>query len=264
MLRIGELAELAGISTRAIRHYHRLGLLPEPARAPGGYRTYQLRDAVLLLRIRRLVELGLRLDQAAEVLIDDEGRDIREILTELDADLAEQQRRIGLRRGRIAELLANASVANFSTQLVEVLSDLDRVTASQPGVTRERLITALFELLAGEVSPGEVRGYHAVFAEAEFTERTHQLSVRFDALRGRSPDDPAVAELADAVAELGQEVARLIPEHVRNAPVGGSRQRDFVRAAAAGLDPAQAHCFELLLARLRRSWGPGATENPPW
>ena len=261
MLRIGELAELAGISTRAIRHYHRLGLLPEPERAPGGYRAYQLRDAVLLLRIRRLVELGLSLDQAAEILVDDQGRDIREILTELDADLAEQQRRIGQRRTHIAELLANASASNFSAQLVEVLTDLDRVTASQPGVTRERLITALFELLSGEVSPGEAKGYHAVFAEAEFTERTHQLSIRFDALRGRSPQDPAVAALADAVAELGQEVARLIPEHVRNAPVGGSRQRDFMRSVSAGLDPAQAHCFELMLARLRQSWGP---ENPPW
>jgi DNA-binding transcriptional MerR regulator len=264
MLRIGELAELAGISTRAIRHYHRLGLLPEPARAPGGYRVYELRDAVLLLRIRRLVELGLSLEQAAEILVDDQGRDLREILSELDTDLAEAQRRIGARRQRIAELLANASASNFSAQLVEVLTDLDRVTAGQPGVTRERLITALFELLSGEVSPGELKGYHAVFAEAEFTERTHQLSVRFDALRGRSPEDPAVAELADAVAELGQEVARLIPEHVRNAPVGGSRQRDFVRAAAAGLDPAQAHCFELLLTRLRQSWGPGEARNPPW
>ena len=72
------------------------------------------------------------------------------------------------------------------------------------------MITALFELLAGEVTPGDLKGYHAVFAEAEFTERTQQLSVRFDALRGRSPDDPAVTELANAVAELGHEVARLI------------------------------------------------------
>ncbi|MBV9856444.1 MAG: MerR family DNA-binding transcriptional regulator, partial [Streptosporangiaceae bacterium] len=31
-MRIGELAGLAGVSTRAIRHYHQIGLLPEPAR----------------------------------------------------------------------------------------------------------------------------------------------------------------------------------------------------------------------------------------
>ena len=37
-MRIGELAGLVGISTRAIRHYHRVGPLPEPARTANGYR----------------------------------------------------------------------------------------------------------------------------------------------------------------------------------------------------------------------------------
>jgi hypothetical protein len=41
-----ELAGLLGISTRAIRHYHHVGLLPEPARKANGYREYSLRDAV--------------------------------------------------------------------------------------------------------------------------------------------------------------------------------------------------------------------------
>ncbi len=36
-MRIGEVAGLVGISTRAIRHYHHVGLLPEPARKANGY-----------------------------------------------------------------------------------------------------------------------------------------------------------------------------------------------------------------------------------
>jgi len=62
-MRIGELASLVGISTRAIRHYHDIGLLPEPARTANGYREYSLRDAVELARVRRLTELGLSLDE---------------------------------------------------------------------------------------------------------------------------------------------------------------------------------------------------------
>ena len=58
-MRIGEIAGLVGISTRAIRHYHRVGLLAEPARKANGYREYSLRDAVELARVRRLTELGL-------------------------------------------------------------------------------------------------------------------------------------------------------------------------------------------------------------
>jgi DNA-binding transcriptional MerR regulator len=49
-MRIGELAGLVGISTRAIRHYHHVGLLAEPARTANGYREYSLRDAVELAR----------------------------------------------------------------------------------------------------------------------------------------------------------------------------------------------------------------------
>jgi DNA-binding transcriptional MerR regulator len=78
-MRIGELAGLVGISTRAIRHYHRVGLLPEPARKANGYREYSLRDAVELARVRRLTELGLSLDEVGDVLAGDAGRDLVEI-----------------------------------------------------------------------------------------------------------------------------------------------------------------------------------------
>ncbi len=46
-MRIGEIAGIVGVSTRAVRHYHRIGLLPEPPRRANGYREYTLRDAVL-------------------------------------------------------------------------------------------------------------------------------------------------------------------------------------------------------------------------
>lgn len=67
-MRIGELATLVGVSTRTVRHYHHVGVLPEPARASNGYREYGLADAVLLVRARRLTELGLSLDEVADVL----------------------------------------------------------------------------------------------------------------------------------------------------------------------------------------------------
>jgi len=46
-MRIGELAAIAGVTTRTVRHYHRIGLLPEPERQSNGYREYSLRDAVV-------------------------------------------------------------------------------------------------------------------------------------------------------------------------------------------------------------------------
>src|SRR5512139_3626785 len=109
-MRIGELAALAGVTTRTVRHYHRLGLLPEPERLANGYRDYRLRDAVILARVRRLAELGLSLDDIREILAEDQGRDLREMLLELDADLAGQEATIRARRGRLAALLAEAEL----------------------------------------------------------------------------------------------------------------------------------------------------------
>ncbi|MEO3819403.1 MerR family transcriptional regulator [Plantactinospora sp. B24E8] len=114
-MRIGELAALVGVSTRAVRHYHHLGLLPEPHRLGNGYRAYRLRDAVLLARIRRLAELGLALDEIRDILGDAQGRELREVLEELDADLARQQEALATRRQRLATLLAEADLDVDST-----------------------------------------------------------------------------------------------------------------------------------------------------
>ncbi|GAA2887971.1 MerR family transcriptional regulator [Pseudonocardia halophobica] len=61
-MRIGELAERAGVSPRALRHYEELGLLPARRRA-NGYRTYGEEDLRALAEIRALVGLGLSLEE---------------------------------------------------------------------------------------------------------------------------------------------------------------------------------------------------------
>jgi Amidohydrolase family len=57
---------------------------------------------------RRLTELGLSLGEAGDVLAGDAGRDLVEILRELDADLARQEADLRQRRARLAELLRQA------------------------------------------------------------------------------------------------------------------------------------------------------------
>jgi DNA-binding transcriptional MerR regulator len=45
-LRIGEVAEVLGISANAVRYYHEAGLVPEPERSEGGYRLYGAREVL--------------------------------------------------------------------------------------------------------------------------------------------------------------------------------------------------------------------------
>lgn len=72
---IGELAALAGVSPRAIRHDHRVGVLPEPARSPSGYRLYDCDDVDRLLALRALADVGVSLKDAAH-----SGRDTKDRL----------------------------------------------------------------------------------------------------------------------------------------------------------------------------------------
>lgn len=66
-MRIGELSERAGVSTRTLRHYEELGLLPARRRA-NGYREYDEVDLRLLAEIRDLVERGFALEETRPFL----------------------------------------------------------------------------------------------------------------------------------------------------------------------------------------------------
>jgi DNA-binding transcriptional MerR regulator len=58
-LRIGELARLAGVTARTIRHYEQEGLLGTPVRTASGYRVYPSTALVEVAEIRRLRDVGL-------------------------------------------------------------------------------------------------------------------------------------------------------------------------------------------------------------
>ena len=50
----GEIAQLWGVTPKAIRHYQKVGLLAEPEHTEAGYRLYGAQELLRLQRIRRL------------------------------------------------------------------------------------------------------------------------------------------------------------------------------------------------------------------
>ncbi|MFV0463136.1 MAG: MerR family DNA-binding transcriptional regulator [Nostocoides sp.] len=66
-LSIGELAELTEVSTRTIRYYEELGILPEPTRTPGGTRRYPREYAFYVEGAKLLKQLGFGLEEIAEI-----------------------------------------------------------------------------------------------------------------------------------------------------------------------------------------------------
>jgi DNA-binding transcriptional MerR regulator len=110
MLTISQLAAYAGVTVRAVRHYHAKGLLPEPERDHSGYRRYDAAAVVELIRIKTLADAGVPLARVHELLIADDkefAAAVEDIDRRLRAEIRERQRH----RERIAQLAAGDSLA---------------------------------------------------------------------------------------------------------------------------------------------------------
>ncbi len=68
MLTVGQVAEAAGVSAKAVRLYEARGLLPPATCSAAGYRVFDESDVDPVRFIRRARSLGLSLDAAAEIL----------------------------------------------------------------------------------------------------------------------------------------------------------------------------------------------------
>lgn len=75
-MRIGVLADHAGVSTKTIRYYEAIGLLPSPPRTSNGYRHYSEADLTQLRFIRRAQAAGLSLE-AIHGILDDHFRGVQ-------------------------------------------------------------------------------------------------------------------------------------------------------------------------------------------
>ncbi|MEU0739305.1 MerR family transcriptional regulator [Streptomyces sp. NPDC006134] len=251
-MRIGELAGAVGVTTRTVRHYHHLGLLPEPERRPNGYRHYTLRHAVVLARIRRLTELGLGLAEVRDVLADDAGKDLEEVLTELDEDLARQEEALRARRARLRALLETEGGLPAEGPVSPELAALFAGTAhlpDSPMAAKDREIFAFLETTAPEQARQRMTSaLGEALGSPEAVARAGAAYALLDALADAAPDDPRVDEAARALA--GCVPPGLLPD-----PVALDHDDGFLRALYADFAPAQAEAFRRALEMVTRETG---------
>jgi DNA-binding transcriptional MerR regulator len=274
-MRIGELAALAGVSTRTVRHYHQLGLLPEPPRLANGYREYRLRDAVVLARVRRLAELGLALDEIRDVLAGEVSRPLREVIAELDADLARQQEAIAERRSRLAALLAEAGAdpestlhadSTLSPDIAAVLAGLSSSGSAFAQLDRDML--TLVSTAAAPEDRDRVLALIRPLTEPAALARAHALYARLDELAGADAGDPRVGPLAEDLAasipaEMAEALAASAPGEDPLAAAEQTGAAPWLRAMAGEVSPAQAEVFRLAITALsRRAVEPGRATQP--
>jgi DNA-binding transcriptional MerR regulator len=246
-MRIGELAEVVGVTTRTVRHYHHVGLLPEPERRANGYRDYTFRHAVVLARIRRLTELGLGLAEVRDVLADDAGKDLAEVLSELDEDLARQEAAIRDRRTRLRALLDVERLpaeGPVSPELAALFAQTQDRMSDSPMAARDREVLALLETAAApEERERLLAAVGAVVRSPESVARADEAYALLDALADANPDDPRVEAAARRLAECTPR--ELLPEATVI-----DHDNSFLRALCADFAPAQAEAIRRALSIL--------------
>lgn len=62
-MNIGEASRQSGVTTKMIRYYEEIGLIPAPLRSANAYRCYEPRQVHMLHFVRRARDLGFSLDQ---------------------------------------------------------------------------------------------------------------------------------------------------------------------------------------------------------
>ena len=116
-IRIGQVAEKAGVSIDTVRYYERRNLLPKAARTAGGYRLFTSDSINRVLFIKQAQELGFSLEEIGVLLTDHDCESVRELL---DAKLAELDARM-------------ASMQSFRAKLSQYLVECEAELKEHPG-----------------------------------------------------------------------------------------------------------------------------------
>ncbi len=248
MLTIGQLAAYAGVTVRAVRHYHQVGLLPEPERDASGYRRYGATAVVSLIKIRTLANAGVPLSQIRQML-DADASTFAEAVQEIDSHLRDEIDRLETSRKQIAQLAAGDGLA-LPPEVVSYLDRLREIGASERMVAAERDGW----ILVAARSPGHLREYMpSKLAELDDPRVVRLYRVLSEIFDGDVADDPRMAEAADIMAALAEQAyasGALTADDVAQDDL----PYDLLDAFAVESDPRATRLLELMRDRGWAGW----------
>jgi DNA-binding transcriptional MerR regulator len=197
MLTISQLAAYAGVTVRAVRHYHQIGLLPEPERDASGYRRYGATAVVRLIKIRTLANAGVPLAEIGQ-MFQAGAPAFAEAVQRIDSRLREEIERLEASRKQVAQLAAGDSLA-LPPEAVHYLGRLREIGASERMVEVERdawiLVAARWPESIPEVMAGKLE-------QLDNPRLVRLYRLGSELLEADSDDDPRLEELADIMAGL--------------------------------------------------------------
>ena len=190
MVTIGRLAAYAGVTIKAVRHYHARGLLPEPPRDASGYRRYTAEHAIALIKIKTLADAGVPLARIRELLAAN-PKQFAAAIAAIDRKLEATAEELRRSRERLARLTAGDRMF-VSRDLADFLERLDKIGVSRRTVQMERDVWILMQ----SVSPKQAAVWLEDKREAMNDPEFRAIYVQYDAAFDWSPDDRRLNALA--------------------------------------------------------------------
>jgi DNA-binding transcriptional MerR regulator len=196
MLTISQLAAYAGVTVRAVRHYHAKGLLPEPRRDQSGYRRYDAAAVVDLIRIRTLADAGVPLSRVRYLLGADDN-EFAAAIAEIDHRLRTEIRDRQRHRESVAALVTGDHLA-LPFEAVDYLNRLRELGVPEQAISMER---DAWILVAAQI-PDQMPTLMAL--KRSQLEDPAVIAVYFDLVDAADwpTDDPRLPALADRLVEM--------------------------------------------------------------
>lgn len=220
-VKIGDAAAFVGTTPRAIRHYHSIGLLPEPERGSDDRRRYGYDDMIRLLWIRKMADAGIALDDIRHAFAEaeaeaeaaaaadsgtapaaaaggdgDDGNDgVVGILQRLEDTLVAKEAELQRQRAAVQRMRTRGSrVGLFSDLVASRLDTLPRGSLRQADLDNLLVIERIFGPLGAAVNATR---YIALATHPELRTESDRVDAAEVALDDTvAVDDPRVAQVA--------------------------------------------------------------------
>ncbi|MFE7509238.1 MerR family transcriptional regulator [Promicromonospora sp. NPDC057488] len=198
-VKIGDAAAFAGTTPRAIRHYHEIGVLPEPERGGDDRRRYGYEDMIRLLWIRRMADAGIALDDIRDAFgstpaaPDDDG--IAAVLERLDETLVAQEAELRRQRAAVQRMRTRGSRAGLLSDVVtERLANVPEGSLRQADLDTLLVTERIFGPLGAAI---QATRFIVLAGSPDLRAESDRVDAAEEALDDTvAVDDPRVAQVA--------------------------------------------------------------------
>ncbi|MEP7764266.1 MerR family transcriptional regulator [Sanguibacter sp. 25GB23B1] len=200
-VKIGDAASFVGTTPRAIRHYHEIGLLPEPERGSDDRRRYGYDEMIRLLWIRKMADAGIALDVIRDAFADvapagaDSDHGVAGILERLERTLVAQEAELQRQRAAVQRMRTRGSKMGLLSDLVTSrLENLPEGALRPADLDNILVIERIFGPLGAAINATR---YIALATHPGLREESDRVDAAEEALDDTiAVDDPRVAQVA--------------------------------------------------------------------